>query len=229
MMHLKPHPMSEQASASTSSFFRVLLPVVEAALRRVVTARDPEFEDLLQSVLEAVLAAMRKERFRGESSLSTWASAIARNVAIDALRSRSRERRVFSSQKDLEEAAAQSQSNSPSPELMADVRQQLSHYHEALQSLCLTKAQVVYFSDVLGHGLEEIAATLGISVAATQSRLVRGRKEIADTVASFERRDADPPWEERTSGIWGTESSASTDRGSSPPSARSRMRRPLSR
>ena len=214
MMRLNPHPISEQASASTSSFFRVLLPVVDAALRRVVTARDPEFEDLLQSVLEAVLAAMRKERFRGESSLSTWASAIARNVAIDALRSRSRERRVFASQEELEEAAAQSQSSSPSPELMADVRQQLSHYHEALQSLCLSKAQVVYLSDVLGHRLEEIAATLGISVAATQSRLVRGRKEIADTVASFERRDVDPPWEEGspTSGIWGAESSTSTDR-----------------
>jgi RNA polymerase sigma factor (sigma-70 family) len=169
-----------------------LLPVVDAALRRVLGSKDQEYEDLLQSSLEAVLVATRKERFRGDSLQSTWASRIARNVAIDALRARARERRVFAFEADMEDVAARSHSNEPSPEKAADVRQQLARYHDTLGRLCEKKAQVVYLYDVLGHGLEEIASTLGITVAATQSRLVRGRKEISNVVASLERRDVDP-------------------------------------
>jgi RNA polymerase sigma-70 factor (ECF subfamily) len=164
---------------------------VEAAVRRVLTERDPEYEDLLQAALEAIIAAMRKDSFRGDSSLSTWASAIARNVAIDALRTRSRERRLFSPQTDTEGVAARTHSIGPNPELLVEVRQQLAHYRDALQTLCPTKAQVVCLSDVFGYRLEDVAAMLGISVAATQSRLVRGRKEVANIVASFTRQDGD--------------------------------------
>jgi RNA polymerase sigma factor (sigma-70 family) len=173
------------------SFHRLLLPVVDAALRRVVTAGDPEYEDLLQSALEAVLAAIGKDRFRGDASLSTWASTIARNVAIDVLRARSRERRVFAHDAGTEELAAQSQATGPSPERLADVRQQLTQYHDALWRLSPAKAQVVYLYDVLGHRLEEIASVIGSSIAATQSRLVRGRKEIGDILASLERKGGD--------------------------------------
>jgi RNA polymerase sigma-70 factor (ECF subfamily) len=172
-----------------STFHQLLVPVVDAALRRVLTPQDQEYEDLLQGALETVLAALRKDGFRGDSSLSTWASRIARNVAIDALRARSRERRVFAREADTEEAA-QSQHSGPSPEKLADIREQLTRYHDALWTLCPNKAEVVYLYEVQGYGLEEIAAKLGISIAATQSRLVRGRKEIGDIVASLERRSA---------------------------------------
>lgn len=180
--------VSESLGAD-SSFHRLLLPVVDAAVRRVVTTADREYEDLLQSALEAVLAAMGKDRFRGDSSLATWASTIARNVAIDALRARSRERRVFAHDTGQDELAARSQSTGPSPEKLADVREQLTHYHDALRNLSPTKAQVVYLYDVLGHRLEEIAEALGATVAATQSRLVRGRREIGDILASLERKE----------------------------------------
>jgi RNA polymerase sigma-70 factor (ECF subfamily) len=173
-----------------STFHQLLVPVVDAALRRVLMPQDQEYEDLLQGALETVLAALRKDGFRGDSSLSTWASRIARNVAIDALRARSRERRVFAHEADTEDVAAQSQHSGPSPEKFADIRQQLTRYHDALWTLCPNKAEVVYLYEVQGYGLEEIAAKLGLSIAATQSRLVRGRKEIGDIVASLERRSA---------------------------------------
>jgi RNA polymerase sigma factor (sigma-70 family) len=166
---------------------------VDAALRRVLTTRDQEYEDLLQSALEAVLAAMCKNEFRGEASLSTWASTIARNVAIDALRARSRERRVFNREAD---PTAQSHSVGPNPERLADARQRLALYDDALWRLRPTKAEVVYLYDVLGYRLDEIAMALGISVAATQSRLVRGRKELGDLVVSLERREPEVGLEE---------------------------------
>lgn len=155
---------------------------MDAALRRVLPRRDHEYEDLRQSAVEAVLAALKKNHLRGDASLSTWAAAITRNIAIDALRSRSLERRLFDSQTENEEVAVREPSSDASPELLAEVRQHLAHYHGALQSLAPLKAQVLGLSDVLGHRLEDIATTLGLSVAATQSRLVRGRKELVELV-----------------------------------------------
>jgi RNA polymerase sigma-70 factor (ECF subfamily) len=155
-----------------------LLPVVDGALRRVLTLRDLEYEDVRHSSVEAVLAALQKNEFRGDSSLSTWASRIVRNVAIDALRARSRERRMFAHEEDSEEEAPSSQSLGASPEKRADAREQLTRYCDALWTLCASKAQVVYLHDVLGHRIDEIAAKLGISASATQSRLVRGRREL---------------------------------------------------
>ena len=78
---------------------------------------------------------------------------------------------MFAREEDAEDVAARGPSLGPNPEKLADAREQLAHYCSALWTLGATKAQVVYLHDVLGHQLDEIAATLGISVAATQSRL----------------------------------------------------------
>jgi RNA polymerase sigma factor (sigma-70 family) len=180
-----------------SSLHRLLLPVVDAALRRVLVTRDQDYEDLLQSALEAVLVGMCRDGFRGDSSLPTWASTIARNVAIDALRARARERRVFDHPVDAEDVAARSRSLGANPEQLADVREQLNRYRDALWRLCPTKARVVYLHDVLGHRLDEIADMLSISGAAAQSRLVRGRKEVAGLVAPLAKGGIELRVEER--------------------------------
>jgi RNA polymerase sigma-70 factor (ECF subfamily) len=180
-----------RSSGNRGSLHWRLLPVVEAALRRVIPTRDHEYEDLLQSACEAVLAALRKNSFRGESSLSTWVTNIAKNVAIDVLRARSRERHVFAHGADTEGVAARTRSPEANPERLAEVREQLSRYHEVLRRLPPSKAQIVYLYDVVGFGLEEIARSLSLSVAATQSRLVRGRKEVDDRIASMDGRGVD--------------------------------------
>ena len=71
---------------------------------------------------------------------------------------------------------------------MADVRSQLRRFEGALSRLRPAKAEVVYLHDVLGHDLAEVAAAVGTSVAAAQSRLIRGRREIIDRMGSGARR-----------------------------------------
>jgi RNA polymerase sigma-70 factor (ECF subfamily) len=151
--------------------------IVDSVLRRVLGANDPDYEDLLQTAIENVLATMGRGSFRGDCPLKGWAAAIARNVAVDALRARMRDRRLFSRGED-EEVLFQIGEVGQGPEHMAEVRRQLRQFEGALSCLRPSKATVVYMHDVLGHDLAEVAAAVGTSVAAAQSRLIRGRREI---------------------------------------------------
>jgi DNA-directed RNA polymerase specialized sigma24 family protein len=40
------------------------------------------------------------------------------------------------------------------------------------------QAQTILLHDVLGHGLSEVAAIMGVTVAAAQRRLSRGHQEL---------------------------------------------------
>jgi RNA polymerase sigma-70 factor (ECF subfamily) len=50
------------------------------------------------------------------------------------------------------------------------------------------RATAVFLHDVLGHELAEIALMQQISVAAAQSRLVRGRKELERRLQNAKKR-----------------------------------------
>jgi RNA polymerase sigma-70 factor (ECF subfamily) len=157
---------------------------VDTVVRRLVGSRDPEYEDLVQSSLVNVLTTFDRGKFRGDCPPGGWAAVIARNVAVDAIRARARERRVF--QHGWDAALADDRTKiaaDPGPERLTDIHLTLDRVNRALSGLGPKKARVVYLHDVLGYELGEVATMLGTSVAAAQSRLVRGRKEIVETMA----------------------------------------------
>lgn len=151
--------------------------VVEKVLRRELGANDHEYDDLVQSSLERVLTTIGAGKFRGDCPVQQWAAAVARCVAIDAIRERTRDRLLFDRSED-----ASSMNGLPAteggPEHLAEMHGYLEELEVALAQLPAKKAEVVYLHDVLGYKLSEIARALGTSVAAAQSRLVRGRSQI---------------------------------------------------
>ena len=153
---------------------------VRAVLRRLVGAEDPEYEDLVQSSIENVLVTFDRGKFRGDCPQGGWAAVIARNVAIDAIRARSRERQLFS--RDATDLAAadsvRGAEAKTGPEHLTGVQERLDRVKSAMLGLGAPKANVVFLHDVLGHELPAVAGILRITVAAAQSRLVRGRREI---------------------------------------------------
>jgi RNA polymerase sigma-70 factor, ECF subfamily len=162
---------------------------VRVVLRRLVGAEDPEYEDLEQSAIENVLVTFERGRFRGDCPRGGWAAVIARNVAVDAIRARSRERRLFVHDPDdltVEDGArgldAGMGSGGTGPEHLTGVQERLRRVKGALLGLGMHKANVVFLHDVLGHELGDISSILGITVAAAQSRLVRGRREIIEQI-----------------------------------------------
>jgi RNA polymerase sigma factor (sigma-70 family) len=174
-----------------------LRPIVERALRRLVRTTDPEYDDLVQHALAGVLAALERgaaERSSEQRMDEPWAAVVARNLAIDRLRARSRERRLFAYE-DCE--AAPSPSSLPpgsEAEQLADRHRDLRRLRHALRSMPPGTAIVLYLHHVLGYDLGEVAETIGTSIAAAQSRLVRGRRAL---VRAMRRQssplDTDPP------------------------------------
>jgi RNA polymerase sigma factor (sigma-70 family) len=153
-----------------------LQPVVDRALRRVLQ-NNADHDDQVQVVFERVIRTLVERKFAGACSLSTWATAIASNVAIDALRARIRERAVVweDRARGAEHAASVSSGNL---ERQLEARAEIAELHAILGSMEASQAETVLLHDVHGHELSEIAVLTRVSVAAAQSRLVRGRKEL---------------------------------------------------
>jgi len=174
-------PASRRRARPTESEFARLSSVVEVALRRVTSVRDPDYDDLVQSALEGVLQALESDPPELERS-EHWVAAVARNVAIDRLRARTRERRVFFPED--EESSAVPSSNVSEPEHMTHLRKEMRRLDAALLALGPRRGIVVYLHDVLGYPLIQVAEALGTSVAAAQSRLVRGRHALLRAMRS---------------------------------------------
>jgi RNA polymerase sigma-70 factor, ECF subfamily len=170
---------------------------VRAVLRRLVGAEDPEYEDLVQSSIENVLLSFERGKFRGDCPQGGWAAVIARNVAIDAIRARSRERLLFARDAaDLIAAESVRGADAKTgPEHLTGVQQRLHRVKSAMLGLGAQKANVVFLHDVLGHALPDVAGILKITVSAAQSRLVRGRREIIQQIEAppAPPRHADAP------------------------------------
>jgi RNA polymerase sigma-70 factor (ECF subfamily) len=163
--------------------YRRLLPAVEAALYRVLGRREHDHEDLVQSSFEQIVATLSQRRYAQACSLNTWASTIAAHMALKALRSRYRQRSVFDARLAAEEVAELASSRDDVERAVSE-RRELEGLRVRLSELPAAQAEAVMLHDLMGHPLAEIAQLTGSSIAAAQSRLVRGRKELMRRLAA---------------------------------------------
>ena len=157
-----------------------LVGTVDRTLYRIFGRREPDHDDLVQASFEQIVLTLARKRFAGACSLSTWAATVASHVGLNALRSRRRERRVVArgdgdgDVADLPPPA----SSARDVERAMGARFELERLREHLATIDPVKAETLVLHDVLGHELAEVAVLTGVSVAAAQSRLVRGRREL---------------------------------------------------
>jgi RNA polymerase sigma-70 factor (ECF subfamily) len=149
-------------------------PAVDRTLRRILQGSDGDYEDLVQITLERIIRTLLERRFAGACSLTTWASAIASHVGIDAVRGRIRDRTLFGNA----DNSGSTLVPGPSLERQIEARSEVGLLHATLAAMDARQAETVVLHDLFGHELSEIAVLMGVSVAAAQSRLVRGRKEL---------------------------------------------------
>ncbi len=161
---------------AAEALYDLVYPSIAASLQRVLHSPSHDYDDLVQTTFERLI---RSVLARGEAvlSLAAWASGIATHTALDALRARIRERKYFQSE-DAGGGALLAVAGSVSEEQQLEARRQLRIVQELLGRMKPAEAETVVLHDMIGHDLAETAALTAVSVAAAQSRLVRGRKEL---------------------------------------------------
>ncbi|HVR01893.1 MAG TPA: RNA polymerase sigma factor [Polyangia bacterium] len=161
--------------------------VVDAVLFRLLGPNDHEREDLAQQAMERIIGTIVSGRYMRDCSLSSWATLITQHLAIDTMRSRTRDRRVFDRHVGTQTVELVPDGNR-STEQIVETQRRANRLIRVLSSISSTHAEAVVLHDLLGHDLAEIARLTGVSVAAAQSRLVRGRRKALRLLTVAERR-----------------------------------------
>lgn len=127
-------------------------------------------EDLSQEIF--VAAWRNLDRFRGESSFSTWLFALARNASIDRAR-RARRRPIVG----LPDHHADLPVLDQDPGSAA-----LEHVLAAARTLSLPLRQALLMRDLQGLSYEEIAALQNVPLGTVRSRIAAARAAVAEAV-----------------------------------------------
>ncbi|HYQ01170.1 MAG TPA: RNA polymerase sigma factor [Polyangiaceae bacterium] len=165
---------ARDASISKAFYARVR-PIVDRTLSRLLGTRDSEYEDVAQRALFELVSTI--ERFRGDCPLNAWISIVTARVAYRTIRKRRIERRLF-----VDEEPQESSRTTRSHASAIAARQAIERVRLELERMNTDRAWTFLLHDVYGYDLKEVGQITGVSLAAAQSRLVRGRREIHERI-----------------------------------------------
>ena len=163
--------------------------VIDATLSRVLGPNQPDHDDWAQAVFEEVVRTIHNGQFQLRCSLTSWAASIACHIGLNAIRSRKTERAIF----DRRERTSDPGLSSAPRDLYRslEARDELRRVRLELAQLSPGRAEAVLLHDAFGYGVDEVAALTNSSLAAVQSRLVRGRKDLAERLTRLRAAEQD--------------------------------------
>jgi RNA polymerase sigma-70 factor (ECF subfamily) len=165
----QPPPALAQAREEFLAMVEGVRPELHRYCARL-TGSVIEGEDIVQEALAKALYALSMQP--EIPMLRPWLFRIAHNQAMDFLKSHGR--KLTEVRDDLEDVAGYV--DRPDP---AIVRAALGRF----VALPVVQRSAVILKDVLGHSLEETAETMGTTVLAVKSALVRGRARLLQAEA----------------------------------------------
>jgi RNA polymerase sigma-70 factor (ECF subfamily) len=110
--------------------------------------------------------------YRGESSMSTWIYAIARNACLTALKRRTGKRAISLEYPGVRAAAERRASGPPAPDRRPDVLRLVAELPENYR-------QVVLLYHMEERSYEEVAAMLDLPLGTVKTWLHRARRQLA--------------------------------------------------
>ncbi len=158
--------------------FRLLVERHKDAVGRTVLSilgRTAEVDDVAQETFIRFYRTL--DRFRGDSSVSSYLKRIAINAALDVLRRRRRLQKLFVSRDDASFSVREPHVDE---ERRIETRDRARLVHEAIERLPPNHRAVVVLRLVDGHSTEETANILGIAYGTVLSRLSRAIKRLKD-------------------------------------------------
>lgn len=166
--------------------------IYQIAYRIVENAQDAE--DVLQ---ETFLKAFENlERFRGESSFYTWTVQIAVNAALQRVNKRRRRPTVsLDNNEDDDENFFPPREIvvwEENPEQLYAKKEAQVILDQAIAALPVIYRTVFLLKDVENLPMNEVARSLGISIPAAKSRLIRARLELRESLGRHFRKKGAP-------------------------------------
>ena len=176
-----------EARAGNHGAFATLVKQYNHHIYRIALNITRNTEDAKDALQESLLKAHTNlGRFEGQSRFYTWLVRIAINESLMKLRRRRREKEVFIDEQPETDngrlMAGEIVDWDENPEerySQAELREILT---KAIESLSPPYRLVSLLRDVEGFSTDETAQTLGISVSAAKSRLLRARSQLRETL-----------------------------------------------
>jgi len=182
-----------QAKAGDQNAFTELVNRYERKIYRLaknITQNDEDAEDVLQDAF--LKAYTHLDNFKGDSKFYTWIVRIAVNEALMRLRKRKTDRTVpLDEPVELGEETVQREIAvwEDNPEQQYSQEEWRRILDEAVDSLKPDFRTVFVLRDIEELSTEETAETLGISVPAVKSRLLRARLALRERLTrQFKRK-----------------------------------------
>jgi RNA polymerase sigma-70 factor (ECF subfamily) len=171
-----------RASGGDLDAFAEFVTRSEARVRALLGRLLDDSRDIEEATQDTFVQAWRSlARFRGESAPSTWLHRIAVNEALQ----RSRRKRLNT--RPLEDEAGRETFRAevarcalPGADAVAEENELRAFLAERLRALPLDLRLPVVLRDVEGWSNQEVADLIGLSLAATKSRIHRGRMRIRE-------------------------------------------------
>ena len=155
-------------------------------LAQRIMRNHEDAEDVVQEAFQ--LAFVHLDDFQGGARFSTWLSRIAINVALMKLRKKARKVEISIDEKSESEDmsfrdAVTDLALNPEQDCLREERSRI--LREALAELRPNARRVLELYELEGRSMKEIAAGMGISVAAVKARIFHARPKMRDKLNPY--------------------------------------------
>ncbi len=193
------HPdvaLVEKVRAGDVAAYETLVRKYERQIFRIaqhITQNREDAEDVMQDAF--VKAFQKLDQFQGNSKFYTWLVRIAVNESLMRLRKRRTSKTVSMDEEVQTEEGSVPRDFadwSPNPEQNYNQAELAEILRKTIQGLPPGFRMVFVLRDVDGLSTEETAETLGLSIPAVKSRLLRARLQLRERLSRYFKRDASP-------------------------------------
>ena len=171
----------KQAIRGDAYAFEQLMRRHESRMYSVALRMCGNREDAQDCVQDAMLRIYRAlDRFKGQSSFSTWVYRITMNTCLDELRRR--KVRASTSLDTLLESGWSPTDENDTPERHAIDTERKGALEKAIGSLPEDMRSAIVLREMQGLSYEEISDVLSVNVGTIKSRISRGREQLRQLI-----------------------------------------------
>jgi len=147
-------------------------PQISYRVKKSVGAYNPEWEDICSEILMSVIEALKKGKFRAESSIGTFIYSITSKKIIDYIRRKSR------LQKHLSESKESPPQHQIDPQDYLERKEQTKQIHGAIRKLKPRHADILYLYYYLEVPRAQIAQIYSLSPRWISEIIKSARKSL---------------------------------------------------